>query len=193
MKGLTYDQYCKILGVKIDATLNQVKSAYRIKARLYHPDLNKREDAADIFILVNEAYEYLSEQLRRGRRVDAEKAELIREWQEYRRAEARKRAYRYSKERYREFTKSKDYKTSMALNKVQLIINLSVAISVISMAVLGYIIKWRMVDRGYDPPTLASFIFLLSIGLIFLVVSIAHIKAFVQNNRKINSNEKKNK
>ena len=79
----------------------------------------------------------------------------------------------------------------MVLNKSQLLINLSVAIFVIAMAVIANIIKWNMVDEGNDPPTLASFIFLLSIGLIFLVVSLAHLQEFYRNTKKPENNEKK--
>lgn len=192
MKGLSSDQYFKILGLKNDATLDQVKKAYRTKARKYHPDLNKREDAADIFIAINEAYDYLSAYVSKASQQDRAREDLIREWQEYRRAEARKRAHAHSRAKYSEFAKSSTYRTSMILNKTQLYINLSVALFVISMAVIGYIIKWNMVDRGMDPPTLGGFIFLLSIGLIFLLVSLAHIQAFYRNTRKQNFNEKKN-
>ncbi len=192
MKALSPDQYFKILGLRSDATLDQLKKAYRKKARLYHPDLNSRLDAAEIFIAINEAYEYLDKYIRSNRGGQGSREDLLREWQDYRRAEARKRAHKHAKSRYSDFTKSKTYKTSMILNRAQLYINLSVAIFVIIMAVTGYIIKWKMVDEGYDPPTLGSFIFLLSIGLMFLVVSLAHLQAFYRSTRKHTGNEKKN-
>lgn len=184
MKAASPDQYYKILGLRSDATLDQLKKAYRIKARLYHPDLNSREDAAEIFIIINEAYEYLDKYIRNNRGAKVSREDLIREWQDYRRDEARKRAYKHANSKYSDFTKSKTYKTSMILNKAQLYINLSVAIFVITMAVAGYIIKWKMVDEGYDPPTLGSFMFLLSIGLMFLIVSLAHLQAFYRSTRK---------
>lgn len=185
------NQYYKILGLQPDATIEQLKKAYRNKARLYHPDLNSRKDAAEIFIAINEAYEYLEDYIGRKNGKDESREKLIREWEEYRRAEARKRAYRHAKAKYSEFKKSKNYRASMVLNKAQLYINLSVAIFIISMAVIAYIIKWKMVDEGYDPPTLASFLFLLSIGLLFLLVSLAHLQEFYRKNRKIKNNEKK--
>jgi hypothetical protein len=193
MKGLSSEQYFKILGVDINASLDQVKKAYRKKARLYHPDLNKKKEAAELFIIINEAYEYLLDYIESGRKADDARAKLVKEWQEYRRQEARKRAYKYSKEKYIEFTRSNTYKTSMVLNKVQLFINLSVAVFIISMAIIGYVIKWQMVDKGADPPTLITFLSLLSIGVIFLLVSLAHLKAFIKNTRKSNLNETKNK
>ncbi len=192
MKGPNSDQYFKILGLSRGATLNQLKKAYREKARLYHPDHNKRENATEIFIAVNEAYEYLDKYIRNDNGKKYAQEDLIREWQEYRRTEARKRAAAHARSKYVDFKRSKAYKASMVLDKTQLYINLGVAIFVISMAVAGYLIKWSMVKEGYDPPTLGSFIFLLSIGLVFLIVSLAYLQAFYRNTRKNNRNEKKN-
>jgi hypothetical protein len=189
--AISPDQYYKILGLEPDATMVQLKKAYRKKARLYHPDLNKRKDAAELFIVINEAYEYLEKYIDRKNGKDEAHEKLIREWEEYRRDEARKRAYRNARAKYSDFKKSQNYRASMVLNKAQLFINLSVAIFVIAMAVIAYIIKWKMVDQGYDPPTLASFIFLLSIGLICLLVSLAHLQEFYRNTRKTENNEKK--
>lgn len=50
--------------LEINPTSNQeeIKQAYRRKAKQYHPDLNKSEDAEKNFILVTEAYELLQKQ-----------------------------------------------------------------------------------------------------------------------------------
>jgi hypothetical protein len=52
-------QYYEILGVTRHSSLAQVKAAYRRKAKLLHPDVNKSKDAGSRFILLNEAREYL--------------------------------------------------------------------------------------------------------------------------------------
>lgn len=59
--------YYEILGVKRDATLDQIKSAYRKLARKYHPDVNKAPDAAEKFREATEAYEVLSDPEKRRR------------------------------------------------------------------------------------------------------------------------------
>ena len=53
--------YYEILGVDKNASADEIKSAYRKLAKLYHPDLNKSEDAATKFKEINEAYECLSD------------------------------------------------------------------------------------------------------------------------------------
>ena len=54
--------YYDVLGVKKDASADEIKSAYRNMAKKYHPDLNKNNpEAAEKFKEVNEAYECLSD------------------------------------------------------------------------------------------------------------------------------------
>ncbi len=58
--------YYEILGVKKDASADEIKSAYRRLAKKYHPDLNKAPEAADKFKEINEAYEVLGDDRKRA-------------------------------------------------------------------------------------------------------------------------------
>ena len=53
--------YYEVLGVKRDATNDQIRSSYRKLARQFHPDVNKSPDAAKQFAQVQEAYDVLSD------------------------------------------------------------------------------------------------------------------------------------
>jgi len=58
VSSLSFSQeWWKILGVKKDATLPEVKLAYRILARQYHPDLNQDPEAITAMQILNYAYE----------------------------------------------------------------------------------------------------------------------------------------
>lgn len=59
--------YYEILGVSVDSTNAEIKSAYRKLARKYHPDINKEEDAISIFKNITEAYEVLSNDAERSK------------------------------------------------------------------------------------------------------------------------------
>lgn len=54
-----------ILGVAPTATQDDIRVAYRIAARRYHPDTNSNPDAKDLFISATEAYELLSDVTKR--------------------------------------------------------------------------------------------------------------------------------
>ncbi|MFX1349071.1 MAG: molecular chaperone DnaJ [Promethearchaeota archaeon] len=58
--------YYEVLGVSKDASLNDIKLAYRRLARKLHPDLNKTDpNAKEKFIELQEAYEVLSDEEKR--------------------------------------------------------------------------------------------------------------------------------
>ena len=59
--------YYEVLGVSKDATEQEIKSAFRKKAKEFHPDVNKSPDAADKFKEAQEAYACLSDKDNRAK------------------------------------------------------------------------------------------------------------------------------
>lgn len=57
--NMTRKEACYYLGIGENASEEQIKRAYRYKAKLYHPDMNPNTDTKDYYIKVQKAYEYL--------------------------------------------------------------------------------------------------------------------------------------
>ena len=69
VRGLQQEapDYYGILGVKKSASLAEVKLAYFNMAKKFHPDTNKTLDARQVFSLIAEAYDVLSDPKRRAK------------------------------------------------------------------------------------------------------------------------------
>jgi len=60
--------YLSILGLSNDFDYKELKRAFRREARKWHPDLNKNDlNAEERFKLINEAYEYLRDPIKRNK------------------------------------------------------------------------------------------------------------------------------
>ena len=59
--SVKFKDYYGVLGVKRDASQDEIQRAYRKLARKYHPDVNKEPSAEDTFKEAGEAYEVLKD------------------------------------------------------------------------------------------------------------------------------------
>jgi hypothetical protein len=61
---MQYDYY-KVLEIPRSASLEDIKKAYRLKAKLVHPDVNNSPKANEVFQVVSEAYDVLTDETKR--------------------------------------------------------------------------------------------------------------------------------
>ncbi len=65
--AVKFEDYYQTLGVKREASQDDIQRAFRKLARKYHPDVNKTDDGSAKFKQVNEAYEVLKDPEKRSR------------------------------------------------------------------------------------------------------------------------------
>ena len=80
---MRFKDYYEVLGVKPDASADEIKSVYRKLARKFHPDVSKEKNAEERFKDINEAFEALKEPERRAA-YDQARASGFRDGDEFR-------------------------------------------------------------------------------------------------------------
>ena len=180
---MTYPDYFRILDLNTDASVAEIKKAYRLKARMFHPDLNHSPDAKDRFILVTEAYEFLISNINRIRSNDEAFAHAMDDWRKYRQDRSRHQASVYARASYVRFRKSKLYKATRVFDLTRIIFGLSISIVIITYTILGFIVKVRYPEEGYGNPVIV-FILMIMLGLIFLATSLIYLKTYLEESRK---------
>jgi hypothetical protein len=181
---MTITDYYKILGLPANSSIEEIKKAYRRKARLYHPDINPAPDAKDHFIAATEAYEFLlayHENIKTG---DQAYQQAMDDWRKYRQDRSRKRATVYARTSYVKFKNTQFYKTTRIFDGTTIIFSLIVSILVLIYSIYGYVYRLRHPIPGLDKPSVFSFIMLLFLGMVFFAVSFIYLIAYQQTSRK---------
>lgn len=180
---MTVTEYYSILEIPCSATVEEIKTAYRKKARLYHPDINPDPEAKDKFISATEAYEFLLAYHEKAKDDDQAYKQAMDDWRKYRQDRSRRRATAYARASYQSFTKTKFYKSTRIFDGTRIIYSFIISVLIISYTIYGYI--YRLHNPWHDEkPSIVSFILLLAIGLIFLVLSLTYLKIFIEASRK---------
>jgi hypothetical protein len=105
--------YYQVLGIASDANEAEIRAAYRKKAKLFHPDVNKSPDAHSKFVMVTAAYETLINYNKRENynlrsKSSSSRFQSYNEWMQAQRAkaefEARMRYYEFlsNREKFRD-------------------------------------------------------------------------------------------
>jgi len=146
--------YYSILGVNSDSTVEEIKHAFRQKAKALHPDRNKSPDAHEQFILVTEAYECLTN-IKTGKTTIHQPTTSYTDWQRESRARARQQAQEYAQMEYEEFKKTDYYKNSQAAITVAKHLHLLFAILLLLSPLWAYLL---LGSNGFWGGLLATFL-----------------------------------
>jgi curved DNA-binding protein CbpA len=182
--------YYAILKVSRFASLDEVKRSYRRLAREYHPDVSKLPNAKELFIAINEAYEYLlnkksfEESIKKSKTDFTEETSqsIIDAWLIAERERMRARAKKYAEMRYNHFRKTEFYRSTDVYSKILGVLSLTLGIVVILGAIFGTI---REVNTN---PNLLNFNY---IGSAFLTLILGCIITVYASNHLIVAFRKK--
>jgi len=181
---MTLTDYYEILGLPVDSSVEEIKKAYRKKARLYHPDINPSPNAKDLFISITEAYEFLIANHEKIKSDDQAYHQAMEDWRKYRQDRSRKRATAYARTSYGTFKNTSFYKTTRIFDGTTIIFSFVISIMVLIYTVYGYIFRLRHPIPGLEKPSVFVFIMLLLLGMIFFVVSFIYLKAYQETSKK---------
>jgi len=181
---MTLSDYYNILGLHNESSVDEIKKAYRIKARLYHPDINQTPEAKDLFIAATEAYEFLLTNHDKVKRDYEEYEKAMEDWRKYRRDKSHRRATAYARSSYSTFTNTKFYKSTRILDGTSIVISMLISVFVIIFTVIGYTYRLKHPLPGMEKPSVFTFIMLLLLGVTFLVVSVVFFWVYMANSAK---------
>lgn len=190
--------YYRVLGLQQNASDDDIRKAYRRKAMQYHPDRNNSSDSQEMFIRINEAYEYLISHPYRRNITEEEVKRNYQAWIDYRRAEARRRAEAYARASFNEFKKSPLYQEARVIDGTMVFLGLLLASTVIIMSVYGYFYRMKTAASPREEPSLALAAVTLTVGIAYMVISVIYLSAWVaqqkkKRNQSLNGTKKENK
>ena len=181
---MTITDYYEILGIPASSTIEEIKKAYRKKARLYHPDINPAPDAKDHFISITEAYEFLIANHEKIKYNDQAYQQAMEDWRKYRQDRSRKKATVYARTSYGKFKSTKFYKTTRIFDGTTIIFSFAVSLMVLIYTVYGYIFRLKHPVPGLEKPSVFAFVMLLLLGMVFFVFSFIYLRAYQETYRK---------
>jgi hypothetical protein len=181
---MTLTEYYEILGLPVNSSIEDIKKAYRKKARLYHPDMNPSIDTKDLFISLTEAYEFLIANHLKIKTDDQTYLQAMEDWRKYRQYRSHKRATAYAKTSFVTFKKSNFYKTTRIFDGTTIILSFVISVVVVVYTVSGYIYRAKNPIPGIENPSVLVFIMLLLLGMIFFIVSLIYLIAYQETRKK---------
>jgi hypothetical protein len=181
---MTITDYYEIFDLPSTSTIEEIKKAYRKKARLYHPDINPAPDAKEHFIIITEAYEFLIANHEKIKTDDQTYQQAMEDWRKYRQDRSRKRATVYAHASYGKFKNTNFYKTTRIFDGTTIIFSFIISVMVLIYTIYGYIYRLKHPIPGLEKPSVFAFIMLLFLGMIFFVVSFIYLRAYQETAKK---------
>jgi len=105
-------------------------------------------------------------------------------WRKYRQNKSRQRARSYSHASYIRFKKSNFYKTTRIFDGTTIIFSLILSVTMVIYTVAGYIYRVLNPLPKPEQPSFFTFLMLLLVGIVFVIVSLTFLKAYIETARR---------
>jgi hypothetical protein len=181
---MTISEYYNVLGIHTGSSVDEIKKAYRKRARECHPDINSSPGAKDLFISATEAYEFLISYHEKIISDEEAYKQAMEDWRKYRQDRSRQRAKVYAQTSFSHFKNTNFYKTTRIFDGTTIIFSLIVSIIVLVATVWGYIMRIRHPVPGLEDPSVIMLVILLLFGMVLFVVSFIHLKVYLESSQK---------
>ena len=143
MENTIINAYYEALGLSKNATLEELKRAYRQKAKQIHPDRNDHPKAHEQFVFLSEAYECLLA-LKKHTDEQGNPSDPYASWQQQNQDHARRRAEQNANMNYYDFTQTDIYKKTHAAAEVIKHLYFFSSILIILSPLWGYLFhEWK--------------------------------------------------
>ncbi len=190
---MTVADYYDILGIPPSSSIDEIKKAYRKKAREFHPDINHSPDAKDIFISITEAYEFLLTYRQKALSDQEAFDKAMDDWRKYRQDRSRYRAHVYARAPYAKFKDTNFYKTTRIFDGTTIIFSMVISIMVLAVTIFGYIYRLHHPIPGIADPTVTMLVTLTIFGMFMFIISFIYLKVYFQaRGKKGTENEEDN-
>ncbi len=183
-QSLTVSEYYRVLGIEPYSTIDEIKKAYRKKAREFHPDHNSSPGAKDIFIQATEAYDFLMIYREKIAADEEEYNKVMEDWRKYRQNRSRYRANAYAHTSYNSFASTDFYKSTRIFDGTTIIFSLLISVLVLLVTVIGYIYRIHHPIPGIKNPSIGILVTLIMFSMLLFVISYIYLKAYIQTSPK---------
>lgn len=181
---MTIIDYYNLLGLNRGCSVEEIKKAYRRKAREFHPDINPSPSAKDMFISITEAYEFLLTYSKRAARDSESYDKAMEDWKKYRQARSRYKARVYSQTTYNRFRNTNFYKTTRIFDGTTIIFSMTISVMVLVFSVAGYVNRIHHPVPGLEDPSIWVLVGFILFGMVLFIVSFIHLKAYTETSKK---------
>ena len=158
--------YYNILGIRKGASHQEIKQAYREKAKAMHPDVNTSANAHEVFARINEAYDILSDANKRyfyniGRVTTVKRDPAAQAEYDYWIKQARERANKHAQMPLENFMNSPFYRKASRVSSFLFLLAMTFGVFFILYPFYRFL-------TTQDPTTLWGLLLTIPVGLLAL-------------------------